>query len=186
MFTQFLALWFSQIFPLSRPGDSGLVGLGLFNSLHFPWKVKHVLWCRGDVRLYQEWYCNQFWGYGSDAVLPPSPEPAESIPPADMLVGRWTLWFVHWPLLGSKCEFQELVPPYFSMNYRHCCLQHYRFHSLCGLSLWYTFCRFLVLGKSHNLAIKFQDLNFTLKFDVFWKSTKGSLNASELTDVDGK
>ena len=68
---------------------------------------------------------------------------------------------------------------YFLINYRLCCLQHYHFHSLCSLSLCYTFCRFLVLGKSQNQAFKFQDLNLTTKFVVFWNWNKReSLNGA--------
>ena len=42
---------------------------------------------RADKRLYQKWYSNQSWANDLDAVLLPSPQPTESIIPADVLVG---------------------------------------------------------------------------------------------------
>ena len=98
--------------------------------------------CRADVRLYQNWYCSQSWGKDSDAVFLPSPRPTDSILLVDVSLGRCTRCFVHWPPLWSRWEFQELISPHFPMNYWLCWFQHYHPHSLCRLSLCFTFWSF--------------------------------------------
>ena len=110
--------------------------------------------------LYQKWYYDKSWGNGSHAALLPSPEPAESIPLADVIEGRWTLWFARWPPLRSKFELQEFLPRHFLMKYSFNFLQYYRFHSLRSPDLHYTFYRSSVLGKNQKWAFKFQDWNF--------------------------
>ena len=91
--------------------------------------------CRTDVRRHQT------WGNSSDATLLTSPEPAETIPLADVLAGLWNLWFARWPLLASKCAFQKILPRHFLMNYLDDLFRHYRFHSFRSPDLYCTFYR---------------------------------------------
>ena len=115
----------------------------------------HMLY---DIRLHQKWHCSQSWANGSDAVLTCK----WGDEPFYLFVDR---------LLDQSTNFRNFFFGIFRWI-AGCCLQYYRFHSLCGLSSFCTFCRFLVLDKTHNQALKFQDLNLTMKFDVFRNSLK--------------
>ena len=55
-----------------------------------------------DIRLCQNWHCNQLWSNSSDAVLSTSFEPGECIPLVVLWEGQNTLLHVHWPLFVSK------------------------------------------------------------------------------------
>ena len=88
--------------------------------------------CWADVRLYQKRYCNPSKGNGSDAVLSPFPELAESIPLAgvlvihetfDLFIDRFsgqsvilgTFSLVLPALLSSKLPLSLIVRPKFAL-----------------------------------------------------------------------
>ena len=155
-----LGPFFSMKLSMKKLQFSGLMGTPICHpelSIHQDASVSFVLFtkvwkpkcqCRTDVRRYQKWYYNQSWGNGYDAALLPTTEPAESITPADVLAGLRTLCFARWPLLGSKCGFQEFLPQHFLMKYLLDLLRHYSFHSFRSLDLLCTFYSFSVLGRN--------------------------------------
>ena len=108
--------------------------------------------CRADIR-HQKWYCNQSWGNGSDAVLSPSSDPAESTPLADVWVRDEPFYLFVDHFFGQSTNLRTFFL-FFLTKYRFCCLQHYRPHSLFGLSSFCTFWHFLFLDKSQNQALK--------------------------------
>ena len=114
--------------------------------------------CRTDVQLYQKWYCNQSWGNGSDAVLSPSHEPAESILSADVLVGRWTLWLFIDRFLGHNANFRNFFLGLFRW--------------ITASVVFNTTALIYCVARVCVISFKFQDFNLMMEFDVFWSFTK--------------
>ena len=123
--------------------------------------------CRADIRLRQNWHCNQNWGKGSDGVLSPSLEPAESIPLTVFWGAKKCFHLFIESFQGQCTNFRNFL---LNISWRITgrWLQYYHFHSSCGLCSFCTLYRSLVLHMSQNQTPKFQDLNITVKLDLLW------------------